>query len=630
MRLKKYFILCLLIFSIQLISASSSFSYSSMSINWTLVNSLDSTANELTATVNSYPSDDFIIGQLAETTTSSLPNAQVSNADNLSFEWKGSDSKGVLILSINSLVQRNFAIQQITSEIKYDDLILSIPEDIKKYALPSAFSDSDNQYIKIKANEILKESGNDALEIVYNVASYVSENTEYDSAYINELKPASWVLQNKRGACDEYTNLFIALCRALGIPARYVSGIAYSNEDNAFSPHAWAEVYVGGKWIPYDTTFNQFGWIDVTHISYKKYVDGRDASLAISYSYLGGQILKNEDIVNAAEISHGSNLKPLTEISAKVLENKSGFNSYIPLEVTVKNLQPYYLSVPVVLSSAPGVYGKNVKTVFLRPFGEEKIYFILNIPEMEQCVFGCNAIISLNTIFGDNFTTKLEISKKYPSFSLEQATFMITEPSSKSKTMLCLPDKQEYYSYENITINCSINSDEKLQVCLRDNCAIADSRTNQVSFSINAENETGVFDIVAKKNNEVAAYSSISVKISSIPVLIIKKIEPVNNTVYGDGTYINLTAEASQQINTNISIGKIGPISAKFQKGMNKAQIPFSTLKLKAGINRLEVKITFSDNNGQQYSAKDFVDIYVQDVSFFERIWIWIKTFLGF
>ena len=601
-----------------------------MSINWTLINGLDSTANEVAATVNSYPSNDFIIGQLAETTTFSSPQAKMSDKDNITFEWKGSDSKGALILSINSLVQRNFVIQQITSEIKYDDLILSIPEDIKKYTLPSAFSDSDNQYIQIKANEILKESGNDALEIVYNVANYVYENTEYDTAYINELKPASWVLQNKKGACDEYTNLFIALCRALGIPARYVSGIAYSNEDNTFSPHAWAEVYIDGKWISYDTTFNQFGWVDVTHISYKKYIDGRDASLAISYSYIGGQILKNNDTVNAIEISHGSNLKPLTEISAKVLENKSGFNSYIPLEVTVKNLQSYYLSVPVILSSAPGVYGKNVKTVFLKPFGEEKIYFILNVPEMPQCVFGCSAIISLNTIFGENFTTKLEISKKYPSLSFEQATFMITEPSSKSKTMLCLPNKQEYYLYEDIMINCSVNSDEQLQICLRDNCAIANSKTNQVSFLVNAENETGVFNIVAKKNNEMVAFSSISVKISSIPVLIIKKIESTNNTIYGNDAYINLTIESSQQINTNLSIGKIGPISVKFQKGMNKAEIPFSTLKLKAGINRLEVKITFSDNNGQQYSAKDFVEIYVQDVNFFERIWIWIKNMFRF
>jgi hypothetical protein len=56
--------------------------------------------------------------------------------------------------------------------------------------------------------------------------------------------------------------LFVALVRALGIPARVASGLLYLN--GKFYYHAWAEVWLGA-WVAADPTFGQFP-ADAAHL----------------------------------------------------------------------------------------------------------------------------------------------------------------------------------------------------------------------------------------------------------------------------------------------------------------------------------------------------------------------------
>lgn len=82
------------------------------------------------------------------------------------------------------------------------------------------------------------------------------------------LPSAREVLRTKIGDCNEHTALFVAMARAIGIPARIAVGLAYVR--GAFYYHAWPEVYLdegagGGLWLPVDPTFNQFP-ADATHL----------------------------------------------------------------------------------------------------------------------------------------------------------------------------------------------------------------------------------------------------------------------------------------------------------------------------------------------------------------------------
>ena len=83
------------------------------------------------------------------------------------------------------------------------------------------------------------------------------------------------VLATRRGDCNEHTQLYLALARAAGIPARSAVGLAYL--DGKFYYHAWPEVYLG-SWVAVDPTFGQFP-ADAAHL---RFVNGgldRQASL---------------------------------------------------------------------------------------------------------------------------------------------------------------------------------------------------------------------------------------------------------------------------------------------------------------------------------------------------------------
>ena len=82
------------------------------------------------------------------------------------------------------------------------------------------------------------------------------------------LPSAREVLRTKVGDCNEHTALYVAMARALGIPARIAVGLVYVR--GAFYYHAWPEVYIDeaparGLWLPVDPTFNQFP-ADATHL----------------------------------------------------------------------------------------------------------------------------------------------------------------------------------------------------------------------------------------------------------------------------------------------------------------------------------------------------------------------------
>lgn len=107
---------------------------------------------------------------------------------------------------------------------------------------------------------------------------FITSVIKYDAELAKEIstglscgKKASWVLENKKGTCGEYTNLFIALMRLRGVPCKYVTGLYYSKNQTFF--HAWAEFYDSNKgWIPVDPQGGVLG-VSSNHI---KLMEGLD------------------------------------------------------------------------------------------------------------------------------------------------------------------------------------------------------------------------------------------------------------------------------------------------------------------------------------------------------------------
>ena len=72
------------------------------------------------------------------------------------------------------------------------------------------------------------------------------------------------VLEARRGDCNEHTVLYVAMARALGLPARTAVGLVYVS--GSFFYHAWPEVWLG-EWVAVDPTFGDWP-ADAAHIRF--------------------------------------------------------------------------------------------------------------------------------------------------------------------------------------------------------------------------------------------------------------------------------------------------------------------------------------------------------------------------
>jgi transglutaminase-like putative cysteine protease len=91
---------------------------------------------------------------------------------------------------------------------------------------------------------------------MYHAFEYQPNSTKVDS-------PIDDALKTRKGVCQDFTHIFMALGRRLGIPCRYVSGyLARYTQDKARSvpdaSHAWLEAYLPNLgWVGFDPTNNR-------------------------------------------------------------------------------------------------------------------------------------------------------------------------------------------------------------------------------------------------------------------------------------------------------------------------------------------------------------------------------------
>lgn len=91
-----------------------------------------------------------------------------------------------------------------------------------------------------------------AYERVVAITDWIYENVEYVSGSTNATTSAYDTVSERAGVCRDFSHLGIALCRALNIPARYITGYAYRLEPPDF--HACFEAFIGDRWIVFDAT----------------------------------------------------------------------------------------------------------------------------------------------------------------------------------------------------------------------------------------------------------------------------------------------------------------------------------------------------------------------------------------
>ncbi len=132
------------------------------------------------------------------------------------------------------------------------------------------FLQSDNEAIVKLARQAIGDA-KDAAEAARRIEAFVGDYIEDRSLSVGYASAVE-VLESRQGDCSEFAVLTATLCRAVGIPARVVVGVAYVQEfagHEGFGGHAWTQAYVGGKWIGLDAAFKGGGrgGYDAGHIA---------------------------------------------------------------------------------------------------------------------------------------------------------------------------------------------------------------------------------------------------------------------------------------------------------------------------------------------------------------------------
>jgi transglutaminase-like putative cysteine protease len=142
------------------------------------------------------------------------------------------------------------------TQVPYSRLA-DLDESIAVYLAPEKLAESDRDEIHGVYNHLFPTgiSGDvpiaDAASTIYDwVLRHCTYTKNAAMGRAQVLWGAMDMLNNGRGECGEYTALFVAVCRAAGIPARAQVGFFVKGPNNV---HVWAEFYVPGfGWVPVD------------------------------------------------------------------------------------------------------------------------------------------------------------------------------------------------------------------------------------------------------------------------------------------------------------------------------------------------------------------------------------------
>lgn len=623
----------------------------SLDLKFTVSSSVDITKTSSSSSLeNVKVKINYIIKNSTNQKIISLSTNPLAKEDNgFVFSWNNPSANTLNFGLISEIITNN----EITKV--YDKPSFPITEyssDVYAYTKPTDMIDINDDIKKLALE--LSNGEDDEYKVVFNFAVWTKENIKYDltSAGADAVEKSSWVLKNRVGVCDELTNLFISLCRSVGIPARFVTGISYTNSkefSNPWGPHGWAEVYFPNiGWVPVDATYGEIGFVDAGHIKLKDTFDSNKSSS--EYEWLG----RNIDItpqkveLDVEVLKKGALSDDVANIGIQIYNENVGFGSYNYIETTLENKYDYYVTTDVHLSVPLEIELLSDKDVpiLLTPREKKSVYFIIKIPDDLKANYKYTYPVSITT--QKNYTINSEFKSEnnkeiYDYETIKTIVFENEKNNLKDTSVLfyCQVEKREININENSNILCTLQNKrdydlKNINVCILDECKKMDvlkNGENRVNFEKSFTESGSKVLVFNAKNNEITKSSYLTFMVLDRPIINISELEYPKSVGFKDSFTVNFKiSKESYAMPQNIIVSVYHNENKeswdiKDINGIIPFAIELRGEYLKAGENDIRVSIEYKDEKGKLYTTEEDFKISLDNLTFSEKIRVYLNQF---
>lgn len=548
--------------------------------------------------------------------------------NSVDYKWNNPSSKIKLLLTANLDLTNDYKI--ISQEIPYPS---NIPSEITPYLLPGEIIDTNKDIERLSLS--LTANEDDYYSAVFRIADWVTTNINYDlnSVTSEATQKSSWVLDQKAGVCDELTSLFISLLRASGIPAKFVSGVAYTNLEtlDAWGNHGWSEVYFPGiGWVPFDVTYGQYGYIDATHIKLKDSIDTKDHNLEYSMLSQNAQMtttpLEHEVIIISKQKTKHSDYT----VNLEIYDDEISSKSYNLLTAKIKSNLPYYTSTRFSLAQTQGleILGSKDQNLLFKPREEKTIYFVLKqteeVPEGYYVTYPLKFYAAREELGSTSFQAKKFGDYYEPSFFKEY----IQNDNQELITPINCEEKKAYLG-EELTITCGLESTkENAKICFEKKCFY--DNPNKFVLTTKCE-KTGI-------NNKQLAVSATSLNAKGLvkyqcldeTKLSITNINATNPVSFEDKAVISfMLNRESESIPKNLIIKLIHD---NFEQEWSLPELTerkgyelkYSGKMLDIKNNDFKIIVDYEDSLGQTYKEETTFNVELEGLTIQNKVMIYL------
>ena len=188
--------------------------------------------------------------------------------------------------------------------------VRNLPFDVIGYLYPSRYCQSD-RLLRFAATEF--GHINMGYGRVQAICDWVKRHVTFTSNTSNSTTSALDTLSDRVGICRDFAHLMIALCRAINIPARFVTGTDYGCPLGYGPPdfHAYVEVYLADRWYIFDPSGLTIP------MGLVRFGTGRDAA-DVAFATIFGGVSSAQPVIRSCSAS---------DFSGVVIETSSTFEN---------------------------------------------------------------------------------------------------------------------------------------------------------------------------------------------------------------------------------------------------------------------------------------------------------------